>query len=956
MLGGKSTRFSQENIVSGWNSGVELVELIEVLSGHSMPNKDRKVNIAFKSKGRIQQVNSCAEAINWALAAEQGVKITLKPSAENLVDALEVPVLGMVWNVIYSYLNVGDDDDRLSATEALLKWVRRETAGYAGVDVTDFKGSWYNGLAFCALIHKHRPDLIGKWEDLDAANAHENIARAQEGAYQFFRLEKYIQPDEISILDEKSMIIYVSEFYAGITGFQKLIQGAKRITDFIAFNKAMDDLKHRYVELATKLKAKFDPAVAMLLDETVDNTYAGAERRLNDFLAFKEQVKDALTAEFLELEALMNQIASRLASANRPAFVPPAGLTVPELRDQFKTVESAEARRHAALVKEFNRQVSLRTQAAQHAARVAKVDQRVSELSAQMAALEPAAIERTADAKFHVNSLKAVRDELAALKSESLVAKIKPITAHLATEQYESLSELTAAEDAEAVKIDALLATVADKTVAVDAALALNEYRDEVRSLAAQHRAREAKLTAWADEILRQISELKDVSSITATQGSLSQLKVLQGDRAEHNDNHESFVSIGDKIKAAKKDAWVPDAATQAAVDSSAQAVTEKLAAVDAALAEKKTELEAALAANIAADEKHLAFAIQFAAFAQWVKDTVASVTDSDLGFTLAELKAFDVEARNAAASAQAAEKHAAISALATADSASVNPYAGGKGVAEADALKKDIEAALAQRAQRYMALLTKYEHEDAICAAFAAAAEPLVGDINAKKDAITNASGSLEEQASAIAAAKADYAADARLGEIVGKLWPPIPAAGVQANPHTLQTDKSLQTQWAQYGAFLEGKDKIIADLQAVQQLRGLTQEQWDNAKSSFAEFDKDGSGALSADHLRSALHYFGESRSKEEIAAIVAQFGKDGVVTWEQYLDYVVTTLGGQNTKERLEEAFTLINQGHAARIENMKGYFSDEEIAYIMDNAPKDEAGNVDLRAWIHNTYNL
>jgi len=106
----------------------------------------------------------------------------------------------------------------------------------------------------------------------------------------------------------------------------------------------------------------------------------------------------------------------------------------------------------------------------------------------------------------------------------------------------------------------------------------------------------------------------------------------------------------------------------------------------------------------------------------------------------------------------------------------------------------------------------------------------------------------------------------------------------------------------------------------------------------------------------MRSALHYFGESRSKEEIAAIVAQFGKDGVVTWEQYLDYVVTTLGGQNTKERLEEAFTLINQGHAARIENMKGYFSDEEIAYIMDNAPKDEAGNVDLRAWIHNTYNL
>lgn len=42
----------------------------------------------------------------------------------------------------------------------LLEWCKEVTKDYPGVKVTNLTTSWRNGLAFCAVVHHFRPDLM----------------------------------------------------------------------------------------------------------------------------------------------------------------------------------------------------------------------------------------------------------------------------------------------------------------------------------------------------------------------------------------------------------------------------------------------------------------------------------------------------------------------------------------------------------------------------------------------------------------------------------------------------------------------------------------------------------------------------------------------------------------------------------------------------------------------------
>ena len=58
----------------------------------------------------------------------------------------------------------------VTGVAGLEAWCRQVTLGYPGVNITDFTSSWRDGLAFCAIIHRFRPDLID-FSDLHAGQS-----------------------------------------------------------------------------------------------------------------------------------------------------------------------------------------------------------------------------------------------------------------------------------------------------------------------------------------------------------------------------------------------------------------------------------------------------------------------------------------------------------------------------------------------------------------------------------------------------------------------------------------------------------------------------------------------------------------------------------------------------------------------------------------------------------------
>ncbi|KAG8745851.1 hypothetical protein FRC10_006878 [Ceratobasidium sp. 414] len=253
----------------------------------------------------------------------------------------------MIWTLILRFTIADISEEGLSAKEGLLLWCQRKTAGYQEVDVQDFGYSWSDGLALCALIHHHRPDLID-YASLDKSDRYTNTRIAFEVAEQHLGIPQLLDVEDLCDAkppDERSVMTYIASFFHAFSSMDQQETVSRRIEKFAELMHSVWLSRNDYERRMRALLAEWSSQTARLGLNSFDGTYNDAKEQLIEFQNYKNASKRQWVSEKQDLATLYANVQTKLRTYGLREYVPPPGLELSDMDATWATLLAAEAAR-----------------------------------------------------------------------------------------------------------------------------------------------------------------------------------------------------------------------------------------------------------------------------------------------------------------------------------------------------------------------------------------------------------------------------------------------------------------------------------------------------------------------------------------------------------------------------------------------------------------------------------
>ncbi|KAK2003598.1 hypothetical protein LX36DRAFT_77038 [Colletotrichum falcatum] len=345
----ESRHLEVKDLVTDLSDGVLLIHLLECLSNDTLGR------YASKPKLRVQCFENANTALDFIKA--RGIQMT-NIGAEDVVDGNRKIILGLIWTLILRFTISDINEEGMTAKEGLLLWCQRKTACYDEVEVRDFSGSWNDGLAFCALLDIHRPDLID-YDALDKSDHRGNMQMAFDIAHKEIGIPKLLDVEDVCDVakpDERSLMTYIAYWFHAFSQMEKVENAGRRVEKFVNNMAGAWEMQSAYERRMRELLKQIRAQVEEWQQATFLGTYADAKAQANEFAAFKRGRKREWVAEKSELATLLGNIKTKLGTYRLRPYDPPPELSLETMEREWSALSKTEMTR-AQLINETIRDI-----------------------------------------------------------------------------------------------------------------------------------------------------------------------------------------------------------------------------------------------------------------------------------------------------------------------------------------------------------------------------------------------------------------------------------------------------------------------------------------------------------------------------------------------------------------------------------------------------------------------